>query len=123
LITKCGPEFGPALVGRWAIITRALYGSKSAAASWRACIIQLLEEMGFKMCRADNDVMMRPGVNGDGSEVYEYVLVYSDDFLVVALNPKHIIDGINRKFKIKEGSTGEPTQYLGATIAKYQVED
>ena len=41
----------------------------------------------------------------------------------IALNPKHIIDGINGKFKIKEGSTGEPTQYLGATIAKYQVDN
>ena len=122
-MTKCGPEFGPALVGRWALIVRALYGSKSAAASWRAAIVALLTELGFVMCRADNDVMFRPGFNAEGMEVYEYVLVYSDDFLVVALDPKAIIDKIDGKFKIKEGSTGQPTQYLGATIAKYQVED
>jgi hypothetical protein len=73
LITKCGPEFGPALQGRWAIIQRALYGSKSAAASWRSAIIGLLQQQGFVMCSADNDVMLRPGFNSDGMEVYEYV--------------------------------------------------
>jgi hypothetical protein len=75
------------------------------------------------MCRADNDVMFRPGFNANKMEVYEYVLVYSDDFLLVALDPKSIIDMINGKFNIKEGSTGQPTQYLGASITKYQVED
>jgi Reverse transcriptase (RNA-dependent DNA polymerase) len=81
LVTKCGPEFGKELQGRWAIIERALYGSKSAAAYWRASIIGLLEQLGFKMCRADNDVMMRAGFNGKGNAVWEYVLVYLDDFL------------------------------------------
>ena len=84
LITKCGPKFGPALQGRWAIIQRALYGSKSAAASWRSSIIGLLEQLGFQMCRADNDVMMQAGFNDKGEDVWEYVLVYSDDFLVIA---------------------------------------
>ena len=37
LFTTCGPEFGE-FKGRYAIIRRALYGSKSAAASWRADI-------------------------------------------------------------------------------------
>jgi hypothetical protein len=123
LITKCGPEFGPALQGRWAIIQRALYGSKSAAASWRASIIGLLEQLGFQMCRADNDVMMRPGFNGDGEPVWEYVLVYSDDFLVIANDPATIIAEIDKRFKIKDGSTGEPKQYLGALISKYQLQD
>jgi hypothetical protein len=67
--------------------------------------------------------MMRPGFNSDGMEVYEYVLVYSDDFLVIANDPKAIIAEIDKRFKIKEGSTGEPTQYLGATISKYDLAD
>jgi hypothetical protein len=50
LVTKCGPEFGPSLIDRWAIIVRAQYGSKSAAASWRAAIVALLQELGFVMC-------------------------------------------------------------------------
>jgi hypothetical protein len=49
--------------------------------------------------------------------------VYSDDFLVLALDPTSIIDKIDGKFKIKEGSTGQPTQYIGATLAKFQVKE
>ena len=60
------------------------------------------------MCRADNNVMMRPGFNSNGEPVWEYVLFYSDDFLVIANEPKLIIEDINKHFKIKEGSTGEP---------------
>ena len=62
LYTKCGPEFGE-YQGRFAIIRRALYGTKSAAASWRATISEVIKGLGFKMCRADNDVWMREGFN------------------------------------------------------------
>jgi hypothetical protein len=39
------------------------------------------------------------------------------------MNPRAIISDIDKRFKIKEGSTGEPTQYLGAAISKYYLED
>ncbi len=83
LFTVSGPEFGE-FAGRRAIIRRALYGTKSAAASWRAAISKVIEGLGFKMCRADNDVWMRKGFNKAGEKVWEYVLVYSDDLLIVA---------------------------------------
>ena len=76
-------RFGKEKEGCIAIIVRALYGSKSAAASWRATISAAIEELGFKMCRADNDVWMREGTNAAGEDVWECVLVYSDDLLVV----------------------------------------
>ena len=41
LYTVCGPEFGE-YEGRYAIIVRALYGTKSAAASWRATISKVI---------------------------------------------------------------------------------
>jgi hypothetical protein len=55
--------------------------------------------------------------------VWEYVLVYLDDFLVIASDPKLIISSIDKQFKIKEGSDGEPSQYLRAAISRYQFED
>ena len=67
LYTILGPEWGE-LQGRYAIIVRALYGSKSAAASWRAKISQIIEDLGFTVCRADNDVWMRPAVNAKASK-------------------------------------------------------
>ena len=122
LCTKCGPEFGE-YAGRWAIIRRALYGSKSAAASWRAEISRVIEELGFKMCRADNDVWYRPAVSADGKEVYEYVLVYSDDLLVVACDPDRILCRIDQNFKLKDGSVCVPDRYLGANISEFTCSD
>ena len=115
LYTVCGPEFGE-YQGRIAIIVRALYGCKSSAASWRAKISIIIEELGFTMCRADNDVWMRPGINAKGEEVYEYVLVYSDDLLFVALDPMSIAAQIDQNCKLKDGSVKTPDQYLGADI-------
>ena len=64
LYTKLGPEFGE-YQGRWAIIVRALHGSKTAAIAWRAAISKVIKDLGFEMCRADNDVWMRPGVKAE----------------------------------------------------------
>ena len=122
LYTKCGPEFGE-YEGRYAIIRRALYGTKSAAASWRATISEVIKGLGFKMCRADNDVWMREGFNAAGEKVWEYVLVYSDDLLAVANRPDLIMNQIDQHFKLKEGSVKVPDQYLGADIGKYTLPD
>ena len=53
LYTRCGPELGAEYEGRYALIVRALYGSKSAAASWRAAISKVISDLGFTPCRAD----------------------------------------------------------------------
>ena len=44
LYTRCGPEFGE-FKGRLAVIQRALYGTKTAAASWRATISKVIEDL------------------------------------------------------------------------------
>ena len=122
LCTKCGPEFGE-FAGRWAIIRRALYGQKSSAASWRSEISTVIKGLGFQMCRADNDVWLRPATTAHGKEVYEYVLVYSDDLLVVACDPDRILNHIDQCFKLKDGSVGVPDRYLGANISEYTLDD
>ena len=75
------------------------------------------------MCRADNDVWMRAAVNNQGKRVYEYVLVYSDDLLVCGLDPARILSHVGQHFKLKDGSVGPPTRYLGAEIGKYELPD
>jgi Reverse transcriptase (RNA-dependent DNA polymerase) len=122
LYTKCGPEFGE-FKGRLAVIRRALYGTKTAAASWRATISKVIEDLGFEMCLADNDVWMRKGFNRDGAKVWEYVLVYSDDLLVIARNPSEILAHVDQHFKLKDGSVQSPTSYLGADVGKYTLPD
>ena len=61
LYIMCGPEFGE-FKGRLAVIQRALCGAKTVAASWRATISKVIEDLGFEMCLADNDVWMRKGI-------------------------------------------------------------
>jgi hypothetical protein len=56
--TICGPEFGHALQGRFAIIRRALYGLKSSGAAWRSTFAGTLQDMGFTSSLADPDVWM-----------------------------------------------------------------
>ena len=120
---KCGPEFGPELEGRYAIIVRALYGLKSSGASWRAFLARVLEEdLHFTMCRADNDVWFKPAKKADGTRYYIYVLVYTDDILCVAEHPKAILDKLDQHFLLKPESRGRPKIYLGAEIGTHTFE-
>ena len=120
---KCGPEFGE-YEGRIALIVRALYGTKSAAASWRAMVSGVIQDhLGFQMCRADNDVWFKRGTNSAGMDCYHYIMVYSDDLLVIADDPKEYLRQLEQHFVLKPDSVKPPDQYLGAQIGKYQLED
>ena len=122
LHTQCGPEFGE-FEGRWAIIVRALYGASSSAASWRDTISRVIEGLGYKSCRADNDVWMRPAVKADGLEVYEYVLVYSDDLIMIGVHPEETAAQISQHFQFKGNQWEKPEQYLGANVGQLLVNE
>ena len=47
--------------------------------------------LGFKSKSGDPDVWMRPATQKDGKLVYEYVLLYTDDCLVVYENSESIL--------------------------------
>ena len=66
---------------------------------------------------------MREGVNAAGEDVWEYVLAYSDDLLIIGLHPDEVAAQINMQCKLKEGSVKEPNQYLGADIGKMLLDD
>jgi hypothetical protein len=120
----CGPEFGPENEGKRAKIVRALYGLKSSGAAWRSYLAQVLyNELGFNMCKADNDVWYRPAQKADGTKYYEYVLVYTDDILCVSANPFEILAKIDQHFMLKKESIGPPTRYLGASVEKFTFPD
>ena len=75
----CGPEFGIENVGKKAMIIRALYGGKSAGADYWRHVRKAMHELGFYSCKADPDVWIRPSIKEDGSDYYQYVLLYIDD--------------------------------------------
>jgi len=118
----CGQEFGEEHVGKRALIIRALYGLKSSGAAWRSHLADVIrDELNFTPCKADNDVWMRKATKPTGEKYYEYLLIHTDDCLVVSMNPKAVLASIDTFFKLKQGSDGHPTKYLGADIAKYKI--
>jgi hypothetical protein len=57
--------------GKVCVVVRALYGLKSAGASWHATLAQALRDIGFVSTIADPDVWIQPEARKDGYEYYE----------------------------------------------------
>lgn len=120
----CGPEFGLENAGKRAIIVQALYGGKSAGADYWRHVRKAMDDMNFKSCQADPDVWYRPGTRDDGTEYWEYVLLYTDDVLAIMTDPeKFIREELDEKFTVKPKSIGPPTQYLGNKVSEVTMEN
>jgi Reverse transcriptase (RNA-dependent DNA polymerase) len=116
-----GPEFGKLNEGRIGVIVKALYGLKTSAYAWRSHLAETLRELNFEMCAADNDVWLRKAVKEDGTEYYEYVLVYTDDILAISHAPLEILNCLDQHYVLKPGSIGPPKQYLGAQVGEIRL--
>ena len=121
----CGKEFPLEMQGRVAIIRRALYGGKSAGADYWKHMRTCMEHLKFRPCKADPDVWMRSAIKeSDGSEYWEYVLLYVDDALAISMNAKDILDNeIGKYWTMKKDSIGPPKVYLGNKISKVSLEN
>jgi len=84
---------------------------------------QTLRDLGFRSTLGDPDVWIREAMKSDGFKYYEMVLIYVDDILHLSHQPEIVMEAIGKVYRIKEGSLGPPTRYLGADIKKYQVAD
>ena len=83
-----------------------------------------MRHLEFESCPADPDVWMRPAKRSDGSEYYEYILLYTDDALVISKNPESVLrNELGRYFTLKEESIGPPKQYLGGAVWKVQLDN
>ena len=71
--------------------------------------------LGFESSRDDPDVCMRESVRKDEvTKYYEYVLLYTNDCLVISDRGEDVLrKEIGKYFSLKESSIGVPTQYLG----------
>ena len=118
---KAGPEFGDH-AGKYFVVARALYGLKSAGASFRSFLAKKLDEMNFKSCIADPDVWRRPAVKGDGTEYYEYVMTYVDDLIAVSEDAKRVLHEVSKNIKFKNDKIEPPTNYLGAKISNKTID-
>jgi hypothetical protein len=105
----CGPEFGIENVGKVALIHRALYGVKSAGKDFRNHLRSRMRHLDFMSCPTDPDVWMRPAKRSNGTDYYEYILLYTDDAPVLSENAEKVLrNDLGRYFTLKEISIGPP---------------
>ena len=79
----------------------------------RSCINLLV----FKLSQSGPEVWMQESVKSDGTQYWEYVVLYVDDFLVVSENGEKVRRNEKRKyFTLKETSIGPPIVYFGGRM-------
>ena len=90
--------------------------------------------MGFKASFADPDVLLANDFKLKGTIVlqgniqrgeacYKNIFIYIDDILVLAENPKDILNVIAKSYQLKDDSIQQPNTYLGAQIKKHALQD
>ena len=123
ICTRCGLEFGKEFEGRYAIITKTLYGLKTSAFAWREHLSTTLQEsLGFSPCRADPDVYLRRATKPDGTQYYEYVFIYIDDVLVLSHRGRDILTMLDQHYLLKPNSIGPPKLYLGNQVETFDID-
>ena len=106
--TVLGPEFGDDQ-GKRAIVVSALYGLKSAVALFRNHLAECMQHLGWTLCISDRDVWYKSETRpSDGHEYYAYTLCYVENILVVHQDGMEALRGIDKLFKTKKGSVGDP---------------
>jgi hypothetical protein len=118
--STAGKEFG-SWSGETVIIVRALYGLKSSGAAWRAHLASSIMSLSYTSCLANPDVWYQSATKVDGTRYYEYLLVYVDDTLVFSHEPQVTMTALSKLYRMKEGSIGKPTKYLGADVIEYRL--
>ena len=106
-----GPEFKE-LQGHLSIMIKALYRTRSGGARWHDRLFDILQELKFKLSKADPDVWMRPE---PGGTCYEYIPVYVDDLAIAAKDPQAFCNELKKKYNLKLKGVGPLEYHLGCT--------
>jgi len=112
-----GPEFG-SKEGCKMLIVRALYGTATAGRDFHNHLRECMRHLKYEFCAAEHDVWMRKARRDDGSEYYEYLLLYTDDCLCISEHAEEALREIDKYFSLKEKSIGPPKTYLGGKVSK-----
>jgi hypothetical protein len=105
-----GPEYG-SLEGHTLIIRNVLYGRKTSGARYHERFADTLQAEGYFPSQSDPDVWMN-----DCITPYEYVCVYVDDLMVMAKDPKPLLDKLIKTHKVKFKGADKPTYHLGGNF-------
>ena len=111
-------------MGKVALIHRALDGGKSAGKDFRNNLQSCMQHLHIISCPADPDVWILPAQKGDDSPCYDYVLLYTDDTLVISENADSMLrDELRCYVQLKQESIGPPEIYHGGHVWKVTLEN
>jgi hypothetical protein len=65
---------------------------------------------------------MRAKTKPDGFQYWSYIMVYTDDLLVIDHEPQVIMDYMASCYTLKSGSVMEPDSFLGSQISKFCID-
>ena len=103
--------------GKTAIIVKALYVLAPSGASFRNHLADCMHHLGYESCLADPDLWYKPDARKEDTyKYYSYVLLYVDDCLCIHHSAEEELNKIDKFFKMKAGSRGDPGIYLGPKV-------
>ena len=83
-----------------------------------------MEKMVLQSCKYDPEVWFHSSIKDEGTDYYQYVLIYTNDILVIMQNPKDFIrHELGKIFFVKPNSIRPPTQYLGNKVSYVTLEN
>lgn len=98
-------------------LRKALYGLKQAPMEWNNKFDQCAKDLGFQRCQSEQCVYKRTTNN-----VYLYLLLYVDDFLIACDNPKVLAEvkaEFMKTFKMRD--LGDASYFLGIKITRTEA--
>ena len=120
----CGVEFGLENEGKVALIHRALYGGKKAGRNFRNHLKSCMRHLDFTSCLAYPDVWMITSNKINGTYYHEYILIYTDDALVVIQHAEEALrKDLGSYFELKQESIRPPKIYLRGHSKRVQLQN
>ena len=98
-----------------------LYGLHSSGSAFCNHLASCVEALNYLPCRAHPDVWMRKSRKYNGTEYYEYMLLYVDDCLAISETPKEAVLQLDKVFKMQPSSISPPNIYLGGKVKNMRL--
>ena len=83
-----------------------------------------MRHLDFNSCLEDPDVWMIPAKKSDGTSYYEYIILSTNDALVVCQHTEETLrKDLGLYFELKEDSIGPSKIYPGGNYRRVQLEN
>ena len=77
-------------IGKIVLIHRDMHGGKADRKDFRNHLRSCMLHLSFVSCLDNSHVWIRPANRSDGSYYYKYILLYTDDTILLSENSKHV---------------------------------